>query len=198
MKSEHEQGEDYRGYDDREKYVVEARASRAPRERRGRRNPAGQYARRIPATSWTGAGVAMTSVMPLAKRAAKSIPFKTGNLIRISKISQIACHDNTIRDEGIVSGPGLIPDIALPHGNEYTLAATMDKKLVQKIRKNVPGKVLPGEPLARHTTYRVGGKAEILVCPRDADDAARVYSFVKREGVPARRHRSGIERHCAR
>jgi UDP-N-acetylmuramate dehydrogenase len=60
----------------------------------------------------------------------------------------------------------------------------MDKKLVQEIRKNVSGKVLPGEPLARHTTYRVGGKAEVLVCPRDADDAARVYSFARGEGIP--------------
>ncbi|MGD1048415.1 MAG: UDP-N-acetylmuramate dehydrogenase [Candidatus Krumholzibacteriaceae bacterium] len=59
----------------------------------------------------------------------------------------------------------------------------MDKKLVQRIRKNVSGAVLPGEPLALHTTYHVGGKAEVLVVPRDADDAARVYSFLKREGV---------------
>jgi UDP-N-acetylmuramate dehydrogenase len=60
----------------------------------------------------------------------------------------------------------------------------MDRKLVQKIRANVSGKVLQGEPLARHTTYRVGGRAEVLVVPRDADDAARVYSFVRREGLP--------------
>jgi len=59
----------------------------------------------------------------------------------------------------------------------------MDRKLIQEIRKNVTGIVLPGEPLARHTTYRVGGKAGVLVCPRDADDAAHIYSFVKREGV---------------
>lgn len=60
----------------------------------------------------------------------------------------------------------------------------MDKKLVQKIRRNVSGAVLPGEPLALHTTYHVGGKAEVLVVPRDADDAGRVHSFLKREGVP--------------
>jgi len=60
----------------------------------------------------------------------------------------------------------------------------MDRKLIQEIRKNVAGIVLPGEPLARHTTYRVGGKVGVLVCPRDSDDAARIYTFVKREGVP--------------
>jgi UDP-N-acetylmuramate dehydrogenase len=60
----------------------------------------------------------------------------------------------------------------------------MDKKLIQKIRKSFSGKVLPGEPLARHTTYHVGGKADLLVIPRDADEAARLYSFVRGEGVP--------------
>lgn len=60
----------------------------------------------------------------------------------------------------------------------------MNTKLVREIRKSVAGKVLPGEPLARHTTYRVGGAAEVLVCPRDADDAARVYAFVRDRGVP--------------
>jgi UDP-N-acetylmuramate dehydrogenase len=60
----------------------------------------------------------------------------------------------------------------------------MDRKLVQEIRKNIAGKVFPGEALARHTTYRVGGKAGVLVCPRDADDAARVFSFVMRSGIP--------------
>jgi UDP-N-acetylmuramate dehydrogenase len=60
----------------------------------------------------------------------------------------------------------------------------MDKKLIQKIRKNVSGKILQGEPLARHTTYRVGGRAEVLVCPCDAEDAARAYSIARGEGIP--------------
>ncbi len=60
----------------------------------------------------------------------------------------------------------------------------MEKKLIQEIRAQAAGKVLPGEPLARHTTYRVGGAAEVLVCPRDAEDAARVYSFARLRGVP--------------
>ena len=100
------------------------------------------------------------------------------------KISQIACHNNIIRARGERHWrPGAF--LVLRGLMETSiLCGAMDKKLVQEIRKNIAGEVLPGEPLARHTTYRVGGKAEILVCPRDADDAARVYSFVKREGVP--------------
>ncbi len=60
----------------------------------------------------------------------------------------------------------------------------MDKKLVHAIRKLGAGKVLQGEPLERHTTYRVGGAAEVLVCPRDADEAARVFALVNHAGVP--------------
>jgi len=60
----------------------------------------------------------------------------------------------------------------------------MDKKLIRRIRDNVAGTVLLSEPLDRHTTYRVGGAAEVLARPRDAEDTARLYRFLRRERVP--------------
>jgi UDP-N-acetylmuramate dehydrogenase len=60
----------------------------------------------------------------------------------------------------------------------------MDTSLVRRIRESFGGKVLVSEPLERHTTYHVGGEARLLVCPRDADDAARVHSFVRVERIP--------------
>ena len=60
----------------------------------------------------------------------------------------------------------------------------MDKKLVRRIRENTSGRILLREPLERHTTYRVGGAAELLARPRDAEDAERLYRFLKRERVP--------------
>jgi len=60
----------------------------------------------------------------------------------------------------------------------------MEMSFVRGIRTSFRGKVLISEPLARHTTYHVGGKAAVVACPRDADDAVRVYSFLHREGVP--------------
>ena len=53
-----------------------------------------------------------------------------------------------------------------------------------KIRGLIRGEVLSGEPLDRHTAYRVGGGAEVLICARDSDDAARAYRFARRTGVP--------------
>jgi UDP-N-acetylmuramate dehydrogenase len=60
----------------------------------------------------------------------------------------------------------------------------MKSTLFDKIRKRVKGEVLPGEPLRDHTTYRVGGAAEVLVRPATAADASRLYRFATSTGVP--------------
>ena len=60
----------------------------------------------------------------------------------------------------------------------------MQNSLNDKIRERVRGEVLPGEPLMNHTTYRVGGAAEILVRPATAADATRLYRFAKMNNVP--------------
>jgi UDP-N-acetylmuramate dehydrogenase len=60
----------------------------------------------------------------------------------------------------------------------------MDAKLVRRIREHTTGTVRLNEPLSRHTTYRVGGAAEALVCPADAEDAARMHAFMRRERIP--------------
>jgi UDP-N-acetylmuramate dehydrogenase len=41
-----------------------------------------------------------------------------------------------------------------------------------------------GEPLARHTTYRIGGPAAVLVMPRRAEDVAAALRLATREGMP--------------
>jgi len=46
------------------------------------------------------------------------------------------------------------------------------------------GTLLEKEPLSNHTTYRVGGAAELLVCPEDAEGIGWLYRFAKREGIP--------------
>ncbi len=60
----------------------------------------------------------------------------------------------------------------------------MPSTLHDKIRSLVRGEVLPGEPLMNHTTYRVGGAAEVLVRPATVADAIRVYRFAKAGGAP--------------
>jgi UDP-N-acetylmuramate dehydrogenase len=60
----------------------------------------------------------------------------------------------------------------------------MDAEIIRSIRRNMAGRVLLSEPLSRHTTFKIGGRAEVIVCPRDAEDAARICSLLKRECLP--------------
>jgi UDP-N-acetylmuramate dehydrogenase len=44
--------------------------------------------------------------------------------------------------------------------------------------------VLEQEPLARHTTWRIGGPARYLVLPAGVDDVEKTLEFAKQQGLP--------------
>src|SRR5437879_3821291 len=46
------------------------------------------------------------------------------------------------------------------------------------------GRVLENEPLARHTTYRLGGPARYVVLPADPDDVAKALDLAQERGLP--------------
>ena len=46
------------------------------------------------------------------------------------------------------------------------------------------GKVLENEPLARYTTWRLGGPARYLVLPADVDDVVKALELARDRGVP--------------
>jgi UDP-N-acetylmuramate dehydrogenase len=48
----------------------------------------------------------------------------------------------------------------------------------------VRGKVLEQEPLARYTTWRIGGPARYLVMPADVDDVQKALQFAREQGLP--------------
>jgi UDP-N-acetylmuramate dehydrogenase len=60
----------------------------------------------------------------------------------------------------------------------------MNRNKAKRIKENIRGAVLLAEPLSSHTTFRVGGPAEMLVQPRDSSDAAWVYRFARGEKIP--------------
>lgn len=45
-------------------------------------------------------------------------------------------------------------------------------------------KTLPGEPLWRHTTFRVGGPCAVMLCPGDAGELSAVLRFCAAEKIP--------------
>jgi UDP-N-acetylmuramate dehydrogenase len=55
---------------------------------------------------------------------------------------------------------------------------------MRSIEKEIRGKVLFDEPMSRHTSFRVGGPADVFVVPADADDLAVASRIVREEGVP--------------
>ena len=44
--------------------------------------------------------------------------------------------------------------------------------------------VLVNEPMCRHTTFRIGGPADIFVIPKTTEDIAHVCSIAKKEKLP--------------
>ncbi|MBR0405964.1 MAG: UDP-N-acetylmuramate dehydrogenase [Eggerthellaceae bacterium] len=60
---------------------------------------------------------------------------------------------------------------------------TPESKLVEQL-KAIAGEeaVFVDEPMSAHTTFRVGGPADVLVMPRTADEACRTVSLVREIG----------------
>lgn len=56
--------------------------------------------------------------------------------------------------------------------------------LVHALDGAVPGRVRAREPLARHTSFRIGGPADVLVAPDTADELAAVVRVTVAVGVP--------------
>lgn len=46
------------------------------------------------------------------------------------------------------------------------------------------GKMLQNEPMARYTTFRIGGKADYFFVPEDEEDLKRGVAFAKEKGIP--------------
>lgn len=53
-----------------------------------------------------------------------------------------------------------------------------------ELSRMLPGAVLHNEPMNRHTTFRIGGPADIFVSPESPDDLRRVIVFAKENGLP--------------
>lgn len=59
--------------------------------------------------------------------------------------------------------------------------------LFARLSSALPGvELLPAEPLAAHTSFRVGGPAEVLACPKTEAELAAVFAFCAAERVPLR------------
>ncbi|MGM0919813.1 MAG: UDP-N-acetylmuramate dehydrogenase [Bacillota bacterium] len=60
------------------------------------------------------------------------------------------------------------------------------EKLLMKLQESEVGKVVQNEPLAKHTTIKIGGPAEIFVEPNSIEDLKKTMDTVTESGVPWR------------
>jgi UDP-N-acetylmuramate dehydrogenase len=78
------------------------------------------------------------------------------------------------------SGKGVAKAAAKPAKAKAAPAAAPPAPAKIKFR----GKLLENEPLARYTTWRIGGPARYLVLPADSDDVVRALELAQERGVP--------------
>lgn len=61
----------------------------------------------------------------------------------------------------------------------------MEKKAIVDIERIVgTDHVFPDEPMSRHTTFRIGGPADLMVCPTSGEAAAEALRYCRKQGIP--------------
>ncbi|MBQ8954672.1 MAG: UDP-N-acetylmuramate dehydrogenase, partial [Clostridia bacterium] len=59
------------------------------------------------------------------------------------------------------------------------------KELIERLRAFAPeDRVLADEPMSRHTTFRVGGPADVMFLPASGDEVSAAMSAAREMGVP--------------
>ena len=60
----------------------------------------------------------------------------------------------------------------------------MTESTVQEMRAALRGEVLTSEPMSRHTTWRIGGPADLFVQPQDRDDLLVALRMLRQAKLP--------------
>jgi len=63
------------------------------------------------------------------------------------------------------------------------MAVLASEDLTKELRTRVRGKVLSREPMARHTTFKIGGPADLVVVSEDAEDLKVALAFARSNGL---------------
>lgn len=60
----------------------------------------------------------------------------------------------------------------------------MDRGKKEALERQIRGRVLYGEPLGKHTSFGIGGPADIMVFPEGVEDVQAALAFCRRAEVP--------------
>ncbi|MFY9568059.1 MAG: FAD-binding protein, partial [Acetivibrionales bacterium] len=63
----------------------------------------------------------------------------------------------------------------------------MDKYAAAELIRRIPGSgtVAVDEPMSRHTSFRIGGPADVFIRPETIESAADILKACKENGIPA-------------
>jgi UDP-N-acetylmuramate dehydrogenase len=64
------------------------------------------------------------------------------------------------------------------------MAVLASEDLAKELRTRVRGEVLSREPMARHTSFKIGGPADLVVVPEDAEDLKAALAFARSQQLP--------------
>lgn len=59
-----------------------------------------------------------------------------------------------------------------------------ESAVFRELSELLPGRVLAGEPMSKHTSWRIGGPSEIFVNPASREDLRLVVSYAHEKGIP--------------
>jgi len=69
-------------------------------------------------------------------------------------------------------------------GRTRSLLAEVSGVELERLRQSVRGHVLIDEPMSSHTSFRIGGPADLLVYVQDEEDLQHAAGWFRRQGLP--------------
>ena len=58
------------------------------------------------------------------------------------------------------------------------------KTLYSELLSKIKGAVFKSEPMSLHTSFRIGGPADLFILPKNLDDLVTLYEFANNHGIP--------------
>jgi UDP-N-acetylmuramate dehydrogenase len=80
----------------------------------------------------------------------------------------------------MIAGPALVPPL-LDTDRRRSLPDGLVERLRSELRDT---EVLPDEPMSRHTSFHIGGPADVLLMPRSVADLQRIVALARETEVP--------------
>lgn len=84
----------------------------------------------------------------------------------------------------VVMGAGDIKKVADKLCMRINEISSRDKDYIEALKKFMKGRIKLNEPLSKHTSFRIGGPADVWVEPKSTAELKKILSFVKDRKIP--------------